>query len=279
MDTGTLTCSPTYSDPDVVVVLHALMDSNEWCSVADGLACPDCHQAAKQMVHSLRHAGRLGPPPDRAWLMSLDFEYWDISTLDPDVRQITAAASPSCFGLARQPTHAAKVAVAALRNHHRLGVLLAGEPAGRLMKLLQQHQALRLLDQPVKLSSGQFSKFYIDLRIITDPQALWRLGVLFADTVVETVGLDGFDAVFGPAYAGIPLAVVTSQALWRRHRVRKLHLTMRSEPKRHGAGGLFVGRPIAGRRVAMVDDVLTTAGTKISNHQRIVAEGVLMPSR
>jgi len=84
------------------------------------------------------------------------------------------------------------------------------------------------------------------------------------------VGADGFDAVFGPAYKGVPLAVATAIALAQRGIV-KPYLFDRKERKTHGeeasakadAAALLVGhRPVARERIVMVDDVLTTGATK-----------------
>ncbi len=74
--------------------------------------------------------------------------------------------------------------------------------------------------------------------------------------------------VFGPAYKGIPLATALACELARRGRDAPLAFN-RKEAKAHGEGGLLVGAPLAGRRVLVVDDVIT-AGTAIREALQII---------
>ena len=89
-----------------------------------------------------------------------------------------------------------------------------------------------------------------------------RLGEFYAALVKETVG-DQFDAMFGPAYKGIPLATSVSGALARNYGIDKPFFFNRKEAKDHGEGGNIVGyKPQDGDRVIIIEDVIT-AGTAI----------------
>ena len=89
-----------------------------------------------------------------------------------------------------------------------------------------------------------------------------RLGEFYAALVKETVG-DQFDAMFGPAYKGIPLATSVSGALARNYGIDKPFFFNRKEAKDHGEGGSIVGyKPQDGDRVIIIEDVIT-AGTAI----------------
>ena len=90
-----------------------------------------------------------------------------------------------------------------------------------------------------------------------------RLGEFYAVLVKETVG-DQFDAMFGPAYKGIPLATSVSGALARNYGIDKPFFFNRKEAKDHGAdkGNLLGYEPKDGDRVVMVEDV-TTSGKSI----------------
>lgn len=89
-----------------------------------------------------------------------------------------------------------------------------------------------------------------------------RLGEFYAALVHETIG-DRFDAMFGPAYKGIPLATSVSGALARNYGIDKPFFFNRKEVKDHGEGGSIVGyQPKDGDRIIIIEDVIT-AGTAI----------------
>ena len=89
-----------------------------------------------------------------------------------------------------------------------------------------------------------------------------RLGEFYAALVKETVG-DEFDAMFGPAYKGIPLVTTAAGALARSYGIDKPFFFNRKEAKDHGEGGSIVGyKPQDGDRVIIIEDVIT-AGTAI----------------
>src|SRR5699024_7740521 len=80
--------------------------------------------------------------------------------------------------------------------------------------------------------------------------------------VKETLG-DAFDAMFGPAYKGIPLVTTTAAALYNEYGIDKPYFFNRKEEKDHGEGGSLVGyKPKDGDRVIIIEDVIT-AGTAV----------------
>jgi len=94
------------------------------------------------------------------------------------------------------------------------------------------------------------------------------LAICYADAV-EAAGLE-FDLLFGPAYKGIPLATALACELARRGRDVPLAFN-RKEAKAHGEGGILIGAALTGRRVLIVDDVIT-AGTAIGEALRVIAD-------
>lgn len=70
--------------------------------------------------------------------------------------------------------------------------------------------------------------------------------------------LPEFDVLFGPAYKGIPFAATTSLMLHTAHGVDVGFAYDRKEAKDHGEGGVMVGVPVAGKRVVVLDDVMTS---------------------
>ncbi|KAF1913340.1 phosphoribosyltransferase-like protein [Ampelomyces quisqualis] len=74
-----------------------------------------------------------------------------------------------------------------------------------------------------------------------------------------------WDVLFGPAYKGIPLAATTVDKLADfdvNTYGKKSYSFNRKEAKDHGEGGNIVGAPLRGKRIVIVDDVMT-AGTAI----------------
>jgi orotate phosphoribosyltransferase len=77
-----------------------------------------------------------------------------------------------------------------------------------------------------------------------------------------TNGTVNFDVVFGPAYKGISLGALVCAALYDDFGVDVGFAYDRKEIKDHGEGGKLVGESMEGKRVLIVDDVIT-AGTAI----------------
>lgn len=78
----------------------------------------------------------------------------------------------------------------------------------------------------------------------------------------DTNGNVTFDIVFGPAYKGISLGALVCAALYSDFDVNVGFSYNRKEAKDHGEGGMLVGAPMVGKRVLVIDDVIT-AGTAI----------------
>ena len=106
--------------------------------------------------------------------------------------------------------------------------------------------------------SGRTTPYFINTGNYKTGAQLARLGSYYAKLVKDTVGTD-FEAMFGPAYKGIPLAASCAVALYRDFGLDKPYFFNRKEAKDHGEGGTLVGAPLQGR-VLIIDDVMS-AGT------------------
>ena len=113
------------------------------------------------------------------------------------------------------------------------------------------------------LKSGRQSPFFMNAGAYVTGEQLHRLGKYYAQAIHDNFGLD-FDVVFGPAYKGIPLAVVTAIALQELYGKEVRYCCNRKEVKDHGAdkGNLLGADLHDGDRVIMVEDV-TTSGKSI----------------
>ena len=119
------------------------------------------------------------------------------------------------------------------------------------------------------LKSGRKSPFFMNAGAYVTGDQLHRLGLYYARAIHDNFGLD-FDVVFGPAYKGIPLSVVTAMGLHELYGKEVKYCSNRKEAKDHGEGGNLLGHVLEdGDRVVMVEDV-TTSGKSIDETYPIV---------
>ena len=113
------------------------------------------------------------------------------------------------------------------------------------------------------LKSGRKSPFFMNAGAYVTGGQLKRLGEFYAKAVHDNFG-DDFDVLFGPAYKGIPLAVVTALAYSELYGKEIKYCSDRKEEKDHGADkGSLLGYKINdGDRVVIIEDV-TTSGKSI----------------
>ena len=135
----------------------------------------------------------------------------------------------------------------------------------RFLQLALDADALRFGEFTLK--SGRVSPYFFNAGRFDGGAALAALASCYADAI-DASGVE-FDLLFGPAYKGIPLATALACEYARRGRDLPLAFN-RKEAKDHGEGGTLVGAPLAGRRVLVVDDVIT-AGTAIREALGIIA--------
>ncbi|MCI5727939.1 MAG: orotate phosphoribosyltransferase [Clostridia bacterium] len=118
--------------------------------------------------------------------------------------------------------------------------------------------------------SGRHTPYFVNTGNYKTGLQSSMLGSFYAELIHETVG-DAFDAMFGPAYKGIPLVTACSGALAREYGVDKPFFFNRKEAKDHGEGGVMVGYKLKdGDKVVIIEDVIT-AGTAMRESLPILA--------
>lgn len=110
---------------------------------------------------------------------------------------------------------------------------------------------------PVTFKSGIRSPVYVDNRQLIYHPAAWRLVIDGFKALVETLSIE-YDVVAGVAVGGVP----HSSALAYSMMIPSVFI--RKETKAHGAGNRIEGGAVDGRRVILVEDLVTTGGSSLS---------------
>ncbi|KAL6860122.1 orotate phosphoribosyltransferase [Amphichorda felina] len=129
-----------------------------------------------------------------------------------------------------------------------------------------------------ELKSKRISPYFFNAGLFHTARLAGAIADAFAHTIIEaqkTQGLE-FDIVFGPAYKGIPLCSAITIKLGE---IEPSNLDTvsysfdRKEAKDHGEGGNIVGAPLKGKKVLIVDDVITAGTAKREAIDKIRKEG------
>lgn len=115
-----------------------------------------------------------------------------------------------------------------------------------------------------RLSSGAESPYYVDLRgVLGHPDLLrWVVG-----EYMRALRRVEFDVLAGIATGGVPYASIAGYLLG----VPVAYV--REAAKGHGLGRRVEGAPVGGRRVALLDDVLTTGASALEAARAVASEG------
>lgn len=133
------------------------------------------------------------------------------------------------------------------------------------------------------LKSGRISPFFMNAGGYETGKQLRKLGEFYARAIHDQYG-DDFDVLFGPAYKGIPLAVVTAEAYYDLFGKEIRYCSDRKEEKDHGADqGGFLGTKLKdGDRVMMIEDVTTSGKSmeetvpKVKNAANVEIKGLMV---
>jgi len=145
-----------------------------------------------------------------------------------------------------------------------------------------------------KVKSGRISPYFFNSGSFSTASLLSALGNAYAQTIALACQPQSntaapknpaggssdpieFDVIFGPAYKGIPLCAITSVHLAALDPVTfggKEWCFNRKEVKDHGEGGSLVGATdLRGKRVLIIDDVITDGAAKREAVEIIKAYG------
>lgn len=121
------------------------------------------------------------------------------------------------------------------------------------------------------LKSGRRSPYFFNLGAVADAEGLAVLGSAYAAQAMALPTPP--EVLFGPAYKGIPIAVAAAAAMLGEHGRNVGAAFNRKEAKQHGEGGSLVGAALAGKKVAIVDDVVTDGAAKREAFEAVTDAG------
>jgi orotate phosphoribosyltransferase len=113
------------------------------------------------------------------------------------------------------------------------------------------------------LKSGRKSPYFFNTGSLCSGRQLAGMGRLYASLLRLTPAFDGATVLFGSAYKGIPISVAAAAALAGTDREEMRAVSDRKEAKTHGDASAFLGVLRKGDTAVIVDDVITTGGTKL----------------
>lgn len=137
----------------------------------------------------------------------------------------------------------------------------------RILSLVSSAGALQRLDEPVRLASGRWSRYFVDGKLaVTDPDGFDLVGEAMLRASSEA-GAD-FDAVGGLVLGAVPFAFAVARA------ARCQWFLVRKEPKGRGTNRWIEGARLGpGSKAMIVEDVITTGGSIRQAYERVRAEG------
>lgn len=113
------------------------------------------------------------------------------------------------------------------------------------------------------LKSNRVSPYFFNCGLFSRAKLIRAISSAYARELDEHAKSNpgwGFDVLFGPAYKGIPLCATTAEKLAGLDEERWADVGYsfnRKEAKDHGEGGLMVGESLKGKRIVIIDDVMT----------------------
>lgn len=131
------------------------------------------------------------------------------------------------------------------------------EVAQQIAALLLSIDAVRLNpNQPFQWSSGWKSPIYCDNRLaLSYPEVRTNVKNALVEAIREH--FPAAEVIAGVATAGIPQGALVADVL------HLPYIYVRPEPKSHGMGNQIEGRLLAGQKVVVIEDLISTGGSSL----------------
>lgn len=121
-------------------------------------------------------------------------------------------------------------------------------------------------DAPITFKSGIRSPVYVDNRRLIFWPAQWKLVIEGFVALIAEKSLD-YDVIAGIAAAGVPHSSALAYTL------AQPSIFIRKEAKGHGTQSRIEGGNVSGKRVLLVEDLVTTGGSSLAGVDALKEEG------
>jgi orotate phosphoribosyltransferase len=127
-----------------------------------------------------------------------------------------------------------------------------------------------------RTKSGRLSPYFFNAGAFLTGESLDKLMLAYAEALYPHLYTRDLPVMFGPAYKGTLLVPALVLMLWKEYDMRVSFASNRKEAKDHGEGGMLIGAPLQGRRVLIVDDVISDGASKREAVEFIRREGGIL---
>ncbi len=124
-------------------------------------------------------------------------------------------------------------------------------------------------EAPIIFKSGIRSPVYVDNRALIYHPAAWHVIVEGFRSLIDAASID-FDVIAGVAVGGVPHSSTLA------YLAQKPSVFVRKQEKAHGKGQRIEGGAVRGKRVLLIEDLITTGGSSLSAVEALRAAGALV---
>ncbi len=146
-------------------------------------------------------------------------------------------------------------------------VKIQEETAGKVAALLLDIEAIKLnYKNPFTWSSGWKSPIYCDNRLaLSYPKIRTSIKESLAQAI--KANFPQVEYIAGVATAGVPQGALVAEAL------ELPYIYVRPKPKDHGMGNLIEGKIEKGKKVVLIEDLISTGGSSLKAAQALKEAG------
>jgi orotate phosphoribosyltransferase len=124
-------------------------------------------------------------------------------------------------------------------------------------------------DAPIRFKSGILSPIYIDNRRLPYHPAQWHIVIESFQAQIKNSTL-AYDVIAGVAVGGVPHSSALAYML------NIPSVFVRKDAKEHGTKKLVEGGDVTGKRVLLVEDLVTTGGSSLNGVTALRAEDAIV---